>query len=79
MPVLTASYQGFVNGDTPAVVVGLVLSTSASAASNVGSYAINASSATAADYKITFVAGSVVFLVSVYLFIFRLLGSHINC
>jgi hypothetical protein len=39
-PPLTASYTGFVNGDTAAVVSGLTLSTTATAASGVGAYPI---------------------------------------
>src|SRR5262249_34880969 len=51
-PVLTASYSGFVNGDTSAVVSGLTLSTTATTASHVGAYAITAAGATASDYTI---------------------------
>jgi glucose/arabinose dehydrogenase/mono/diheme cytochrome c family protein len=57
-PPLTASYVGFVNGDTPSAVSGLALSTSATASSGVGAYAITASGATAANYAITYVNGA---------------------
>src|SRR5262249_54863981 len=57
-PALTASYNGLVNGDTPAVVSGLTLSTTATAASGVSTYAITASVASAANYSISYVAGS---------------------
>jgi hypothetical protein len=55
---LTATYQGLVNGDTAAVVHGLVLS-SAGASSNVaGAYPITASGASASNYTITYVSGT---------------------
>jgi hypothetical protein len=57
-PALTASYSGLVNGDTSAVVSGLTLSTTATAASDVGSYSITASGASAANYSISYVAGT---------------------
>jgi hypothetical protein len=57
-PALTASYSGFVNGDTAAVVSGLTLSTTATTASGAGSYAITAAGATAANYTISYVAGT---------------------
>jgi len=57
-PALTASYSGFVNGDSSAVVSGLTLSTPATAASGVGGYAIAPADATAANYDITFVSGT---------------------
>jgi hypothetical protein len=56
MPTLTASYSGFINGDTPASLTTPVsLSTSATASSPVGSYSIVASGATDPNYDITFV------------------------
>jgi hypothetical protein len=61
LPVLTASYSGFVNGDTAAVLSGAPgLSTSATAASDVGTYAIAAGPGTlsAANYTLTFVNGT---------------------
>jgi hypothetical protein len=57
-PGLTASYSGFVNGDTSAVVSGLTLATTATTGSGVGTYPITASSASASNYSITYVAGS---------------------
>ncbi len=59
LPALTASYSGFVNGDTPAdLTTPVALSTAASAGSPAGTYAIQASGATSANYQITFVDGS---------------------
>ena len=59
LPALTAKYSGFVNGDTSAsLTTPPTLSTSATAASHVGSYAITASGAVDADYAISYVAGS---------------------
>jgi hypothetical protein len=57
-PALTATYTGFVNGDTPAVVSGLMLSTTATAGSGVGAYVIMATGAMAANYKISLVNGT---------------------
>src|SRR5207245_2762473 len=59
LPALTASYSGFVNGDTSASLTTPVsLSTTATAASLVGKYEIDAAGATDANYSITFVKGS---------------------
>ena len=62
LPTLTASYSGFVNGDTSAIVTTPpTLTTVATAASHVssGPYAITASGAVAdPDYAITYVPGS---------------------
>ena len=57
---LTASYSGFVNGDTAASLTTLpTLATTATAASHVGSpYTITASGAVDADYDISYVDGS---------------------
>jgi hypothetical protein len=57
-PTLTASYRGFVNGDTPAVVRGSRLSTPATAGSGVGTYPITGSGASAANYTISYVSGT---------------------
>ena len=60
-PALSASFSGFVNGDTTGVVTGApALSTAATAASVVGSYAITATagSLAAANYSFSFVAGT---------------------
>jgi hypothetical protein len=60
LPTLTASYSGFVNSDTPArLTTQPTLSTPATAASLVGSYAITASGAVDPDYCITYVNGTV--------------------
>ncbi len=61
LPTLTASYSGFVNGDTAAsLTTQPTLSTTASAASSVsgGPYGITASGAVDANYTISYVAGS---------------------
>ncbi len=59
LPVLTASYTGFVNGDTPSdLATPVTLSTDASSSSPVGTYAIQASGATSANYQITFFNGT---------------------
>jgi len=61
LPTLTASYTGFVNGDTSADLTTLpTLTTSATAASSAtGSpYAISASGAVGPNYTISYVAGS---------------------
>ena len=57
-PAFTASYAGFVNGDTSANVSGLQLTTPATTAANVGSYAITPSGATAPNYALTFLPGT---------------------
>jgi len=57
-PVFTASYDGFVNGDTSAVVSGLTIASDATPASGVGPYAITPSGAVAPNYTIAFVAGT---------------------
>jgi hypothetical protein len=57
-PTLTASYSGFVNGDTPSVLIGpLNCSTLATTASPVGTYAITCSGQSAANYSITYLPG----------------------
>jgi VCBS repeat-containing protein len=59
LPVLTATASGFVNGDTAASLDTLpTLSTTATPASNVGTYPIVASGATAANYSLSFVSGT---------------------
>ncbi len=55
IPALTATYSGFVNGDTAASLTTPVsLATTATSASHVGLYPITASGATSADYSIQF-------------------------
>ena len=59
LPDLTASYSGFVNGDTSAnLTTPVTLSTAATPSSPVGTYAIQASGAASADYLITFGDGT---------------------
>ena len=58
LPTLTASYSGFVNGDTASSLTTPVsLGTTASASSSVGVYTITASGAAGANYTITQVDG----------------------
>jgi YVTN family beta-propeller protein len=59
LPALTATYSGFVNGDSAASLdTPVSLSTTATAGSSVGSYAITASGAADANYIITHVNGT---------------------
>jgi hypothetical protein len=61
VPVLTASYSGFVNGDSAAALSGApALSTSATASSPAGTYPITAGlgTLTSANYTFTFVNGT---------------------
>jgi len=63
-PAFTATYTGLKNGETSAVVSGLVLSTTAVPTSNVGNYAITAAGAIAANYAITLVDGTLTVIAS---------------
>ena len=56
-PVFTATYAGFVNGETPAVLGGALTLTRATG-ETVGSYVITAGSQTSGNYAITFNTGS---------------------
>jgi hypothetical protein len=53
LPELTDSVTGLVNGDTPAVVTGVTLSTTATTASLAGTYPITVSGGQAANYVLT--------------------------
>lgn len=57
-PPLTATFTGLVNGDMEAVVSGLMLDTTATMASGVGTYPITATGGTATNYFITHVNGT---------------------
>src|ERR671935_71597 len=58
-PAFTVSYSGFVNGDGPNSLGGtLSFTTSATAASHVGSYPVTPSGLTSNDYDISFHAGT---------------------
>jgi len=58
-PTLTASYSGFVNGETSAsLTTQPTLTTTATASSHVGTYSITANGAVDSNYSITYVAGS---------------------
>jgi hypothetical protein len=57
-PTFTATYAGFVNGDTPASLTGtLACTTTANATSPAGNYTITCSGQTSANYTITYVPG----------------------
>ncbi len=59
LPTLTASYSGFVNGDTAASLdTAVTLTTTATSTSSLGTYPITASAAVDANYTVTFVAGT---------------------
>ena len=59
LPTLTASYSGFVNGDTPSsLTTPPALSTTATAASPVGSYPITAGGAASPNYTISYANGT---------------------
>ena len=59
LPSLTASYSGFVDGDTSASLsTQPTLSTTATAASHVNTYAITGGGAADANYTISYVAGT---------------------
>jgi hypothetical protein len=58
-PGFTVSYSNFANGDSPRVLGGaLVFSTAATAASPVGLYAVTPSGLCASNYAITYVSGT---------------------
>ena len=58
-PTLTASYSGFVNGDTQkSLTTQPTITTTATATSSAGIYPITASGAVDANYTITYVAGT---------------------
>jgi gliding motility-associated-like protein len=58
-PILTASYSGFVNGDSEAsLTTPATISTTADATSIVGSYPITASGAVSSNYTISYVDGN---------------------
>ncbi len=59
VPALTASYVGFVNGDTPASLTTPVeISTSATSDSRAGAYAITLGGASSPDYTISYLNGT---------------------
>ncbi len=59
LPVLTASYSGFVNGDSASsLTTKPALTTTATAASPVGSYPITASGAASPNYTISYASGT---------------------
>ncbi|WP_345106352.1 MBG domain-containing protein [Mucilaginibacter panaciglaebae] len=64
-PILTATYNGLVNGDTPKQLTTLpVISTTATDISTPGSYPITVSGALSPDYTITYVPGTLVVIKS---------------
>jgi hypothetical protein len=61
LPALTASYSGFVNGDTASSLTAPpALTTTATAASLVGSYPITASGAASPNYSIIYAPGTLI-------------------
>ena len=59
VPVLSVSYSGFVNGDTPASLAAApAISTTATSASGVGTYPITASGAVDSYYHIVYALGT---------------------
>ncbi|MEW6539982.1 MAG: MBG domain-containing protein, partial [Pseudomonadota bacterium] len=57
-PAFTGSVTGFRNGDNASVITGLVFGSVATIASNVGSYAITGSGASATNYDFAYVPGT---------------------
>ncbi len=57
-PTFSAGYSGLVNGDLSTVVSGLLMGTPATASSGVGTYAITGSGASAANYSISYLPGT---------------------
>ena len=57
-PALTASISGYRNSDGASVVTGLSLATDATQGSNVGTYQINASGASAQNYDFSYLPGT---------------------
>ncbi|MGC9944040.1 MAG: MBG domain-containing protein [Verrucomicrobiota bacterium] len=59
LPIFTASYNGFVNGDTAAsLTTQVTLGTTATASSPAGTYPITASDAAGANYSISYIDGA---------------------
>ena len=59
MPALSASFTGFVNGDTSTNLIAQpTLTTTATSGSHVGSYGISAAGADDPDYVMTYVDGN---------------------
>jgi C1A family cysteine protease len=76
LPTLTATYVGLVNGETPASLdAPVVLTTTATAASPVGTYPITASGAADANYAITHVNGTLTVHAAAHTLTF-LAGQH---
>jgi len=68
LPSLTASYSGFVNGDTSAsLTTQPTLTTTATASSPVGPYPITASGAVDANYSISYVSGTLTIIPAIIL------------
>jgi hypothetical protein len=58
-PTFTVRYDGFVNSETPSVLIGtLAFATTATPTSVIGSYPVTPSGLTSTNYTITFVAGT---------------------
>src|SRR5262249_21605253 len=59
-PAFSVLYSGFRNGDTESTVSGLAIATTANQTSPAGAYAIVPGNATAANYSIAYVNGTLV-------------------
>ncbi len=57
-PVRTVTYSGFKNGEDDSVIFGLVVSAPTGSSATAGTHTITPSSATAANYSISFVPGT---------------------
>jgi len=65
-PSFAVTYMGFVSGDGPAALDGiLTITTAASASSNVGQYAVTPGGLTSANYAITFQPGTLTIIPAV--------------
>jgi hypothetical protein len=58
IPAFTATYTGFINGDTSAVVTGLRFISTGAMGSSVGNYTITPFGAAAANYAISYLPGT---------------------
>jgi hypothetical protein len=59
-PALTATFTGLANGDSPAAIPGVALTTPATSASNTGNFVINVASGANPNYIISSVNGQLV-------------------
>jgi gliding motility-associated-like protein len=77
IPTFTATYTGFINGDTPAsLTTQPTIKTTATVTSTTGNYPITASAAVATNYTITYVAGVLAITPATRTFAFNALADH---